>query len=347
MLLVFFFLIAATLSAQPYTPSHLRITWGNEIYRTGVGRDGTTGDNWPITWGDDDALYTSYGDGGGFAAVKRSLTLGFAKITGDPPRHHAEDILSDADTPAGLGNKGIKSSGMLMTGSTLYMFVRNYIVDGDYRHSRLAWSHDHAKHWTWADWHFSHTFGCPEFVQFGRNYAGARDRYVYIVSQANDDAYEFATDVVMARVPRDRVADRASYEFYVGRDPNGDPLWSADIEQRRPVFSDPRGVQRISVTYNAGLRRYILTSSHGVPSSEGGSGSHNASLGVFDAPEPWGPWTTMYYDDHWFLNNRTYHHKFPTKWMSADGKSMWLVFSGLGGGNYTFCLRKATVEPAR
>ena len=26
---------------------------------------------------------------------------------------------------------------------------------------------------------------------------------------------------------------------------------------------------------------------------------------------------------------RTYHHKFPTKWMSTDGKEMWLLYSGL------------------
>jgi hypothetical protein len=87
------------------------------------------------------------------------------------------------------------------------------------------------------------------------------------------------------------------------------------------------------------LRRYFLTSSH----ETGVAGPHNASLGVFDAAEPWGPWTTVYYDDHWSGNDRTYHHKFPTKWMSPDGRSMWLLFSGLGGGNYAFCLRRATM----
>jgi hypothetical protein len=71
---------------------------------------------------------------------------------------------------------------------------------------------------------------------------------------------------------------------------------------------------------------------------------HTAALGVFNAPEPWGPWTTVYYDDDWSQGARTYQHKFPTKWMSPDGKTMWLLFSGLDGGYYTFCLRKATLE---
>jgi len=51
------------------------------------------------------------------------------------------------------------------------------------------------------------------------------------------------------------------------------------------------------------------------------------------SPEPWGPWSTIYYDDHWSVQNgkdcRTYHHRFPGKWISADGKTMWLLYSGL------------------
>jgi hypothetical protein len=55
----------------------------------------------------------------------------------------------------------------------------------------------------------------------------------------------------------------------------------------------------------------------------------------------------VYYDHDWSNGARTYHHKFPTKWMSADGRTMWLLFSGLDGGYYTFCLRKATLELQR
>jgi hypothetical protein len=328
----------------PYPPSKvvLRLTWDSQTIRVGSGNNGRdgVGDNWPITWADDGNLYTSFGDGPGFKKVpNRNLTLGFAKIAGDPPTVTAEDIVSDADTPAGWGKTGIKSSGLLMVDHVLYMFVRNYIVNGDYRHSRMAWSKDHEKNWTWADWYFSDTFGCPEFVQFGENYAGTRDNYVYIVSQANDDPYGYSPNVVMARVPKDKVADRNAYRFFSGVDSHDKPRWTADIRERKPIFTDDRGTQRISLTYNPAIGRYIMTSAHHV-----GQGPHNASLGVFDAPEPWGPWSTVYYDDHWAGNDRTYHHKFPTKWMSADGKTMWLLFSGLGGNNYAFCLRKATLE---
>ena len=323
----------------PYPTSKVitALRWDDKTVRIGNG----AGDNWPITWSDGGVQYTAYGDGKGFSRRGPRLTLGFARILGDPPNHRAEDIVSDADTPEGSGPRGIKASGLLMANGVLYLLVRNYRAAGSFRHSKLAWSTDKGKTWTWANWHFSGTFGCPDFVQYGPNYRGARDDYVYVVSQGNDSAYEYSPDVVMARVHKKHVPDRRRYEFFAGTGNNGKPAWSADIEDRKPIFRDPKGTQRLSITYNAALKRYFLTTSH-----RSVRGTHTPALGVFDAPEPWGPWTTVYYDDHWSGKHVTYHHKFPTKWMSKDGRTMWLLFSGLGGGNYAFCLRKATLEIA-
>jgi hypothetical protein len=292
---------------------------------------------------DDDLQITAFGDGDGFDEQNPDLSLGFCKIFGDPPDHRGEDFGSDADTPEGSGPRAIKASGLLMVDGILYMFVRNYKPGGskDFTNSRLAWSKNHGTNWNWAEWHFSETFGCPEFVQFGKDYQGARDSYVYILSQANDSAYAYSPDIVMARVAKDKVRDRTSYEFFAGLHENGKPAWSAGIKNCKPIFSDSNGTQRVAMTYNRGAGRYILTSSHLPP---GKKATHTAALGVFDAPEPWGPWTTVYYNHDWSKGARTYHHKFPTKWMSPDGKTMWLLFSGLDGGYYSFCLKKASLE---
>ncbi|MHC4073599.1 MAG: hypothetical protein ACYSUD_17450, partial [Planctomycetota bacterium] len=92
--------------------------------------------------------------------------------------------------------------------------------------------------------------------------------------------------------------------------------------------------------------RYILTSSH----LTGKRATHTAALGVFEAPQPWGPWSTVYYNDHWSVKDgkdcRTYHHRFPPKWMSPDGKTMWLLYSGLDCDLYSFCVKKAVLEIA-
>jgi hypothetical protein len=322
----------------PYPPSAVitNLIWDADIVRLGGER---AGDNWPLTWGDDDLLYTSLGDGNGFSAAPINYTLAFATVAGEPPTHRAQDFLSNIDTPVGWGHDGIKASGMLMVAGTLYLFVRNYKVGDDWHHARLARSADHGRTWIWADWHFSETLGCPEFVQFGRNYAGARDAYVYIVSQAGNDAYAFDPEIVMARVPQGQVAERRRYEFYAGLDAQGNPLWSADIARRKAIFYDPRGTQRIGLTYNAAIRRYILVAAH----RDGSGSTHTPALGVFDAPEPWGPWTTVYDSDRW-SDGWMIHHKFPTKWMSRDGRSMWLAFSGEykpGGVDYCLLARQA------
>ena len=50
-------------------------------------------DNWPITWGDDDALYTAYGDGQGFEPyLQDKLSLGLAKVSGSPPDFHGVNL---------------------------------------------------------------------------------------------------------------------------------------------------------------------------------------------------------------------------------------------------------------
>ncbi len=327
----------------PYAASRKikSLAWDPEVLKVRQ----RSGDNWPIAWVDDDLQITSYGDGGGFSARDPELTIGFARVYGDPPSHKCEDFLTDCDIVAGGGRKGIKSSDMLMVDGVLYMWVRNYrpaASPDDYKHSRLGWSRDLGAHWQWADWHFSQTFACPAFVQFGKNYEGARDGYVYMPSQANDDAYEYSPDVVLARAPKDRVAERSAYEFYAGADAKGNPAWSSELADRKPIFTDPRGTQRVAMTYDAPLGRYLLVTSHYPPGCD--LKTHTGALGIFDAPEPWGPWSTVSYDPMWSGRDRTYHHRIPPKWICRDGRTFWLLYSGLDGGLYDFCLKKATLQ---
>ena len=184
----------------PVSPVVAGLTWEDETIV--CGRSGS-GDNWPITWVDDDLCITAWGDGPGFdgpTSRDAGLSLGFARISGNPPQVRGEDFATSVDTPEGGGSSGIKASGLLMVDGVLYMFARNYKPPGsnDFTNAILASSRDRGKSWQWADWHFADTFGCPEFVQFGPSYAGARDDYVYIASQSNDSAYGYSPDIVLA-----------------------------------------------------------------------------------------------------------------------------------------------------
>ena len=106
-------------------------------------------------------------------------------------------------------------------------------------------------------------------------------------------------------------------------DAAGKPIWNKDILRRGAVFENPPDLcYRTQVSYNPALKRYIMTQilPGEAPRFKGG-------FGVYDAPEPWGPWTTVFFTPLWDVGPGE-SSSFPTKWMSDDGKTMYLVFSG-------------------
>jgi hypothetical protein len=292
-------------------------------------------DNFPITWGDDDRLYTAYGDGHGFAPqTEEKLSLGFAGIEGTATDFRGSNIRSPAEQ-YGDGRVGKKASGMLMVNGTLYMWVRNANNNGE--GCQLAWSTDRAQTWTWSDWSFGE-FGFCTFINFGRNYAGARDEYVYTVTPDGPSAYTPADRFVLLRVPQTQITDRNAYEFLVTVGDDNTPTWTRDITQRGAMFTNPGRALRSGISYNPGLGRYLWWQSI----REGGPDSrYEGGFGVFDAPEPWGPWTTAFYTEKWDVGPGE-AGSFPTKWMSDDGRTVHLVFSG----DDAFSVRRATLTTA-
>lgn len=328
-------LVAGMTSAQPglaqdapYPPSTVitGITWSpvSTIQRAAPGSD-----TWPITWGDDDLQYTAFGDGWGFdPGVPDKLSLGLAKVAGPASDFSGVNIHPSDGEETGDGASGKKASGMLMVGGVLYMWVRN--ADNAGRQCQLARSADDGVTWTWSSWTFPELGYCA-FLNYGKNYAGARDTYVYTYSPNTSSAYEATDDVVLLRVPEDRIMDRTAYEFLSGFDTGG-PRWSSDVQQRTSVFRFPGGCNRQDVTYNAPLRRYLM-----VQQSAALAGGF-AHIGIYDAPEPWGPWTTVFYTTGWDTNPGE-SGRLPSKWMSSDGTSIHLLYSG----DDSFSVRHATL----
>jgi CubicO group peptidase (beta-lactamase class C family) len=301
-------------ASHPPSPVIQKIGWASE---DSIVRRARGSDTWPLTWGDDDALYTAFGDGQGFdPLVPGKLSLGFARVVGPPQEFTGINIRSATGERKGEGASGQKASGMLMVAGVLYMWVRNAA------NSQLAWSSDHARTWTWCGWRFETSFGCPTFLNFGKDYDGARDGYVYICSPDGDSAYRAADRMVLARVPKDRIMERGAYEFFKDFKERGVPLWSKHIADRGAVFSDPGRCYRSSMSYNVGLKRYLWCQT-----LAGGDARFRGGFVIYDAPDPWGPWTTAYFTDAWDVGPGE-TCSLPTKWMSADGKTVYLVFSG-------------------
>jgi hypothetical protein len=323
---------AAAPATAPYPPSPVirEIRWAPvpQIIRRGVAPDGS--DCWPLTWAEDGDLYTAYGDGFGFEPfIPKKVSLGVAKVSGLPPDFHGINLRTPSNEWFGNGKVGRKASGMLMVDGVLYMLARNL------GNSQMAWSRDHGATWTWADWKFTTSFGCPTFLNFGQNYAGARDRFVYVYSPDENGAYGAADRMVLARVPQDRIREQSAYEFFAGTTADDGATWTKDISQRAAVFTNPGHCYRGGIAYDPALRRYLWCQI--LPESTNAGGPRfQGGFGVYDAPEPWGPWTTAYYCPVWDVGPGE-SSNFPTKWMAADGRSAWLVFSG----NDNFSVRHA------
>lgn len=317
---------ASSASSFPPSPVIAGIEWApaDAIVRRAKGSD-----NWPLTWADDDAMYSAYGDGKGFEpVVKQKLSLGLVRITGMPEDWQGVNLPAPTAEALGDGKHGRKASGMLCVDGVPYLMVRNA------GNAQLGWSADHGVSWTWADWKFTESFGCPGFVNFGKDYAGARDGFVYLHSHDSDSAYERADRFVMARVPKDRLREQATYEFFAGLDEKGQPQWSGDVRRRGAVFTQVGGCYRSSISYDPGIKRYLWCQT-----GSGVDTRYRGGLAIYDAPEPWGPWTLAFHADEWDVGPGDTMH-LPTKWMSDGGRTVHLVFSG----DDCFSVRRGTLK---
>lgn len=343
--------------AAPYPKSQtitgMRLDWATHQ------RFAQGSDNFQLTWADDNHLYGAWGDGGGFGGTNQTgrVGLGVARIEGDPTDYRGFNVWGghNAENTATFDGK---SWGMICVDGTLYMWVvpdkppgkpyRNH-----YEYVELARSQDRAATWKKGGWKFveSENLTIPTFLSFGRDYSGVpgpwKD-YVYsyfirprspTVEQQGPHGVGLVVHqpgaIYLARVPqRSLLGPKSMFQFYGGRDARGEPRWG-DLSQKRPVFEDAQGVGWcLSACYLPALQRIVLCTEH--------DASSQGTLGIFDAPTPWGPWTTVEYYDRatpfgasrpgsglpWRSN--VFFAAFATKWL--DGARFTLNFTGAGQG---------------
>lgn len=313
----------------PYPPSQ-KITGVSFDFSTHDQR-APGSDNWAITWADDDNQYTTWGDGGGFGGTNNEgrVSLGVARVEGAWKNYRGYNVWGGKDAENRATFRG-KSYGIISIDGILYMW-RSGAGSNEtaYDFQRLYASRDHGASWSPADWEFreSDSIFVPTFLQFGRDYQGARDNYVYIYApriKTKKWSVHKPGEIVLMRVPKASLMNRAAYEFFSGFTASGQPQWTADIKGLVPVFEDRKnGVMRTSVSYNSGLRRYFLITEHTKRS--------RGNIGIYDAPEPWGPWTTVLFQTSFgrsHIQTNSFFWNFSNKWLSSDGRKFCLIFTG-------------------
>lgn len=185
----------------------------------------------------------------------------------------------------------------------------------------LTWADDDALYTTWGD---------------GTGFVPKVEKK--LSPRADTPADRF----ILMRAPKDKLTQREAWEFFVKLEAKGQPVWTNDITQRGPVFTHPGSCLRSAMTYCAPLKRYLwwqhLPQTPGVTKDRGDT-RFTGGFAIYDAPEPWGPWTTAFFTPQWDTSPGE-HGDFPAKWMSADGKTLHLVISG----DDAFSVRKAMLR---
>lgn len=330
------------------------------------------GDMWPVTWAGDGNLYTAAGD-------NQESPMNFWRVEGHPDKgewgpppfvYLVDNLPIDPKVYCQRQHVhpkwGVKPSSLLCVLDRLYFAVElmNFGENPQWRRQQniSSWiitSDDYGKTWnreaTTQDF-FTGRLASPHFLQFGKNYQGARDEYVYAyfpIGKDGNSYWENADGILLGRVPCNQILQRGQWEFWTGCNCNGVPQWNKQEKYAHPVFNYPMMTGENHVSYNPGLKRYIMgnygfTDRNGIPfpyhqmTSGWNPEQQTSQLTLFEAPEPWGPWALFYQCDDWG-NSGGYQPSFPTKWMSEDGNSMWMVYSG-SLDDYNFTLQKVTLE---
>jgi hypothetical protein len=359
-------------SDASYCPSTLiaGMTWN---WSTGFNQQNNA-DLWDTTWGGSDGgTYLFFGDGAGFWGTngpndEYKASFGIAEITLGPPAagstpnfttSNAVNIYGLYDAPHTPTING-KLNGIVAIGNNFYG-TGNIYESGDTggpsgapEHTEIVYSTGNA--YSWVDngtkWQFCNaTMGdmslcATGFVNFGKGVGTAPDGYVYLLgsTQANFNTGKNGgcNCVYMMRVLPANILTYADYQIFAGYNSNGTPNFVTNgWSQMQPIWADPqeRLISLGKVVYNAGLGRYI-----GVA-----QGFVNMDA-FYDAPNPWGPWTTFaFYGDNPSNNTGGWGNlgtssfgsgqtggalgiNFLNAWTSSNGLTMWATFSSGGNG---------------
>jgi hypothetical protein len=242
------------------------------------------GDLWMSTWADDGWLYSGWGDGAGVKAGTIWTDCGVARLSGSLPNLAAEEMCFTA--PTATPNVNDKPSSLLCINGRLIGAFHSPL--GDAWIGYLAYSDDHGASWTRVGFHeegdlwpvggspwvrdTNSPFRCLFFINMGQDYSLNTDGYVYALGIGTE--WSWTGPVRLARVPTERVLEYAAYEYFAGTNDDGSPRWSRE-EREAAAFPGVRASEQGSAMFHPGIGRYLFLTART----------------LYDAPEPWGPWT--------------------------------------------------------
>jgi hypothetical protein len=175
--------------------------------------------------------------------------------------------------------------------------------------------------------------GSPHFVDFGKNMEHSPDGKAYLVAHGADlastiDNWRFWNDswitgdhIYLLRVipSVENINDSSKYEFYAGKDKNGNPVWTSNFKEIKPLLEWNNNMGCVTVTYNPGLKKYIMCV------TDGGTTVSRMNTYLLESDKIDGDWKIITYMKE--FGTQAYFVNIPSKFISNDGLTMWLLYS--------------------
>ena len=223
--------------------------------------------------------------------------------------------------------------------------------------------------------------GVPHFVDFGKNMEHSPDGKAYLLGMGAEDndpeprpcikpafgkPYEIsdecpdenfkhgnlswisADQVYLSRVTPspETINDIKSYEFFAGHDAAGKPIWSNNFDDIKPLIEWNNNMGCVTATYVPALKKYLMCITDGWPTTA------KMDSYILEADTLTGPWRIISYMKD--FGEQAYFLNFPSKFISNNGKDMWLCYSANfssgrngyhlkfkpEGGRYGLCLHE-------
>lgn len=312
----------------------------------------TDADTWYLSWASDGNMYSPWTDGsvGGWSSDSHGplAMTGRAKVVGSDPLHLDVVPLGTVMASAAPYDHRYPAGSLVHEGVWYY---GTYCVDETAGHNILGplvgfhTSCDYGETWaapgpTPEDPLFGESakhggvvrFGAPHFVDFGQNLQGSPDGYAYLVGHGTTRPLRRRTwisgdAIFLARTrPReDTINDRASWEFYSGLI-EGTPLWTADVNQAKPIVQWDGHAGNAAATWFPGLSRFLMAV------SDAGPALGPMSSYILEAPALHGPWRMVTYLRH--FGTQGYFLNFPSRFIDATGRVAWLCYSANYNNRY-------------
>lgn len=174
--------------------------------------------------------------------------------------------------------------------------------------------------------------GSPHFVDFGKDMEHSPDGKAYLVAtgaELNDPKPRFANlswitgdQVYLLRVTPgpETMNDSAAYEFFAGRDAQARPQWTRQLAQARPVLEWNNNMGCVTATYIAPLKKFLMCV------TDGGNTCARMNTYLLEADALTGPWRLVTYLKD--FGQQAYFVNVPSKFISTDGRTIWLCYSG-------------------